>query len=136
MICCVLFLQDFMGKDMIERKDERFGPGQGLSPEDFSIEFEFLDNVRGRITDISLNGVGFEIDEISASDMENLAGSEDYFIKIFVENELFLAGVRNRWHVKGKAGSAPLYRGGVQITIMSPEDLKRLSGLIRRLRDG
>ena len=119
---------------MAERKEERFDYRDMTGSDDDLLDawlvFEFLDNLKGAIVDISLKGIGFQISGISREMSEILAEKKDYFLKIHAGEEFFLAGVKNRWYVVEK----DLYRGGVEIEIISPDDSVRLNNLITALR--
>ncbi len=124
---------------MNERQNDRFDHSSlirnNIDADDVYIELEFLDNLKGKIADISLKGVGFEIEEISREQMDILSGNEEYYLKIYVEKEFFLVGVKNRWHSTNMNGGKPSFRGGVEIDIISPEDSVRLVNLIQRMRE-
>jgi len=123
---------------MTSREAERFeysgliGSDPALG--DLHVEFEFFDNLKGTVVDISLKGVGFEVSGISDENAEILGKKKDYFIKIHAGEEFFLAGVQNRWYVLDRSQNSLVYKGGVELKILSPEDSMKLNGLISALR--
>ena len=123
---------------MASREAERFEYSNLISNdpvlEDIYIEFEFLDNLKGIIVDISLKGVGFEISGISDENAEALSKEDQYFLKIHTGDEFFLAGVQNRWYVVDRSQDSLVYKGGVELKILSPEDSVQLNRLISLLR--
>lgn len=125
---------------MTSRDAERFAYNDFISSDldsgDIYIEFEFLDNLKGTIIDISLKGVGFEVTGISSENAEILSKEKDYFLKIHAGEEFFLAGVQNRWYVLDTSQGSLVYKGGVELQILSLEDSVKLNELISALRNG
>ena len=88
--------------------------------------------IRARILDISLCGIGYSSEEMTPEMEESLRPGRDLFIKIYLSDEFFIAGVTTAWCVL-KEGTTSL-RGGLKLTIVAPEDNLRLSDFINGWR--
>lgn len=91
--------------------------------------------IRGKVRDIGLGGFGIEIKDPEEYHVKHLVQSEQFFIKIMMEDDFFIAGVRLAWSVWGE-DQRSLFIGGLKLTIISPEDNLRLAGYIDRYRNG
>jgi len=90
--------------------------------------------LRGRVVDVSLKGLGIELNELAKDQLEEVKDFNDYFVKIFYGGDSVLAGVKNIWNSIQKEDGAFLFRGGILITIISPEDNLKLQSFVEKFR--
>jgi len=124
---------------MDKRESERLnlkGAGQretGIG--DLVVEIDLSEGpLRGRVVDVSLKGLGVELNELAGDQLEELKDLNEYFIKIFYGGDSVLVGVKNIWNSIHKEDGTFLFRGGILITIISPEDNLKLQLFIEKFR--
>ncbi len=120
------------------RKDRRYSISEFLEDEFRNVYIEIMADrpVRGVLTDISMNGLGFEIPEEEAEARKKIEESDKFFINIHLGSEVILIDAKKTWGspVKGKKGT--VYQGGVTFVMISQKDrltlLKFLEGIRKR----
>lgn len=100
------------------------------SRESCYVEIELDAPVRGTIVDISLSGLGFEVEDPAPQAYERLQGDDSYIIRIQLGGEACMAEARKAWLSPG----AGTIKGGVVFNVMSHEDRTRLSQFIEEMR--
>lgn len=107
-------------------------PGAGVA----RCRFDFNRELAGDVVDVSLKGFGIEIRNITGSHMEEIKAASNYMITVDFGAETVMAAVRNAWNMVRFEGGAMIFRGGVAIDVMSPEDRIILSNIIEKMRSG
>jgi hypothetical protein len=129
------------GQAMNHRTDERFNMEDFFrerSEEGESyIELSFdTGPVRAEIKDLSVRGVGLEIENPVAGLAELLNTLEDLFIKIVIGDRMFVANSQRAWSAVVKKGDREMLTAGLRITMIAPEDSIVLSKIIEGIRKG
>ena len=90
--------------------------------------------VRGRVVDISLGGLGFEIDDPDAVLMDELENTTSLFVKIFFDEESIFAKTDKVWSIYQEVSGRRTVKGGLQFSVLSSEDRIKLTGIIEEIR--
>jgi hypothetical protein len=97
------------------------------------IDMKFV--IRARVLDLSLNGIGFEIDEMEQAEKENFEKMSTIFVKIFFDSEVIFAEVEKVWSIITVVDEREVLRGGFQFTVIASEDRIKLSKIIEEIRE-
>ena len=118
------------------RKDRRYSISEYLEDEFRNVYIEIMAEppVRAVITDISMNGLGFEIPEGETDAVKKIEVADKFFINIHLGGEVILIDTKKTWGsvVKGKDGT--VYQGGVIFTMISPNDRLTLLKFLENVR--
>ena len=90
--------------------------------------------VKGRITDINLNGIGFEVNNLESEVLVEFKKSEGFFIKLYYGSEFLVAGVSPMWGNQETDENKKVYKGGFRIDVISPEEKLKLFDVIEKIR--
>lgn len=90
--------------------------------------------VRGRVIDISLSGLGFEIDNPDALLVEEFEDRIALFIKIFFDSDSIFAETEKIWSICQEVEGRSIMRGGLHFSVISSEDRIKLHKLIEEIR--
>ena len=110
--------------------------GIGIERDIFYVELDIPDTVRAAVIDISLKGIGIEIRDLDRSRVDYLLRESELFLKIHAGDTFFIAGVRNVWNNVTAQEQGFTYKGGMSISIISPQDNIQLASFIDLIRGG
>jgi len=96
--------------------------------------FDFDNTLMGVLIDLSPKGFGIEIPYISGSQVDKLKSMDSYMITVDFGDRTVMASVKNKWNTVQFEGGEMIYRGGVEIDVISPEDRLILSNIIEKIR--
>ncbi|MCU0848953.1 MAG: PilZ domain-containing protein [Spirochaetes bacterium] len=108
-------------------------PESRLMLKDEGVFFD-IDEIRGRPVDISLKGIGVEIPDLTPQQAERLRGPGELFINLHLGDDAISAGVKKAWFVVREDGGRILFKGGLSIDVISPQDRLKLHGFIEGIR--
>lgn len=101
---------------------------------DIYIEIK-ADNVyRAEVSDISMNGLGFFIEDNKDYNFDELNKMTNYFIKIIFSDKEILTEVTKAWGVIVSKGTKKVLQGGLIFSVISSEDRLYLADYINSLR--
>lgn len=124
---------------MEKRKKKRHSVGDFVKESNLldkiylEIDMKFV--IRARVLDLSLNGIGFEIDEMEQAEKENFEKMSTIFVKIFFDSEVIFAEVEKVWSIITVVDEREVLRGGFQFTVIASEDRIKLSKIIEEIRE-
>lgn len=98
--------------------------------------FDFNRDLTATLVDISLKGFGIEIAPVSGSQVDEIKNMGNYMITVDFGTETVMAVVKNAWNMVLFEKDKMIFRGGVAIEVMSPEDRIVLSNIIEKIRFG
>ncbi|PKL37944.1 MAG: hypothetical protein CVV44_12305 [Spirochaetae bacterium HGW-Spirochaetae-1] len=107
----------------------------GKEGDTFYVELDIPETVRAAVIDISLKGIGIEIRDLDRTKADYLRNVSELFLKIHAGNTFFIAGVRNVWNNVTAQGKGFTYKGGMIISIISPQDNIQLASIINMMRN-
>lgn len=120
------------------RQDRRYSIGDYLQKEYHNLHVEVLLDppIRAEVSDISMNGLGFEIPGVEADVQERLEGADKFHMKIHVAESTILIEAKKTWGamLSGKDGN--IFKGGVMFAMVSPEDRIVLLNFLDKIRKG
>ena len=125
----------YMHRRKIERYKLSDFINEKLSKDDIYVEFNLNEWIMGKIVDISMNGIGFEIDQLEYTKFRELINSNELYIKIHYSNEVILAGTKIAWKIVIKEKEKPIVKGGLFFTIMESESKLKLATLLESIRN-
>ncbi len=96
--------------------------------------FDFDNTLMGMLVDLSPKGFGIEIPYISGSQVEKIKSMDNYMITVDFGDEKIMVSVKNKWNTVRFEDSEMIYRCGVEIDVISPEDRLTLSNIIEKIR--
>lgn len=99
------------------------------------LEIDMKTVIRARVVDLSLNGIGFEIDIMEQMDKENFEKMSTMFIKLFFGSEVIFAEVEKIWDIITVVDEREVLRGGFQFSVIASEDRIKLSKLVEEIRE-
>lgn len=99
------------------------------------LEIDMKTVIRARVVDLSLNGIGFEIDIMEQMDKENFEKMSTMFIKLFFDSEVIFAEVEKIWDIITVVDEREVLRGGFQFSVIASEDRIKLSKLVEEIRE-
>jgi hypothetical protein len=104
--------------------------------EDVSIEIDIDNPFKPEIADISLNGIGFSVKESEIqTDIDEFSKLTDYFIKIYMPENLILTEVRKRWSTIIDEDGTRILKCGCAFSVMSSKDRLVLAEFIKTIRN-
>ena len=122
----------------MERSQERYNLSSyqkdNITMNDMVIDMDLEGSHKGSVIDISLKGVGFEFTGLDDELIEKIRSADEVFIKLYWGKIFLLIGAKLAWGVKKANGNGGVFKGGFEISVISPEDNIRLSELIRDIR--
>ncbi len=98
------------------------------------LEIDIDHIVRAHIVDLSLNGVGFEIDNLDENHIEKFRKLNAMFVKIFFDSETIFVEVEKIWDIITEIDGGRMLKGGFQFSVVASEDRIKLSKLIEEIR--
>jgi hypothetical protein len=121
-----------------KRKNKRYDISEYVKEDYFDdIRLEIkTDNVfTPRLMDISINGLGLELEESDPSiDLNEFNRISDYFINIHFVDKVILAEVKKIWSIIVEDTGKKILKGGFLFSVISPEDKLSLAEHINALR--
>ncbi|HRZ28470.1 MAG TPA: hypothetical protein P5346_09840 [Spirochaetota bacterium] len=123
---------------MEKRRDNRFylrDSDPSLNERDIYVELDINGVIRASAIDISLFGLGLVIHEINERQIENFKSMDEVFIKLYMGSEVMFLGVKSVWNRLLSEAGKMVFKSGVRINIISPEDKLKLSTLIEKMRN-
>jgi hypothetical protein len=91
---------------------------------------------KAEITDISMNGLGFIINEPEGlTDIDELAGLINYYVKIHFQDKDILAEVKRIWIIISGDKGARTLEAGASFSVISSEDRLKLADVIATIRN-
>ncbi|OHD70602.1 MAG: hypothetical protein A2W19_03435 [Spirochaetes bacterium RBG_16_49_21] len=103
--------------------------------DEVSCGFDFDQSLRGRVVDISLKGLGIEIDNLNSIQTQKVKNLDKYLLTIKFGDDTILAGVKSIWSQVLHGNGNMLFKGGVLIDLISTEDRLTLWGIIEKIRN-
>lgn len=118
------------------RQDKRYSISEYLKDELRNIYIEIMIDkpVRADITDISMNGLGFEIKKFNEDDRKQIEKTGNFFINIHVAGEKILIDSKKTWGAVVKVKEDNVYRGGLMYKMVSPGDRLILLKFLEKMR--
>ncbi len=98
------------------------------------VDVDGNEKFKGILIDISQNGIGFRIDNISENSAEMLKRSGKLYVTIHYMESMILTGVKLIWGLFKTVGGITVLTGGFDIHTISTDDNIRLSELIEEIR--
>ncbi len=98
------------------------------------LEIDIDHIIRAHIVDLSLNGVGFEIDNLDENHIEKFRKLNAMFVKIFFDSETIFVEVEKIWDIITEIDGGRMLKGGFQFSVVASEDRIKLSKLIEEIR--
>lgn len=107
-----------------KRKDSRYSISEYLEDEFRNVNIEIMTDppVRAFITNISMNGLGFEIPDGKADAGKKIEGDDKFYINIHIGGDIILVNTKKIWGAVVKVKKGTVYQGGVMFTMVSPND--------------
>jgi hypothetical protein len=99
------------------------------------LEIDIEHVIRARIVDLSLNGVGFEIDNLEESQIEKFRKLSAMFVKIFFDSDSIFVEVEKIWDIITEVDGNMVLKGGFKFSVIASEDRIKLSKLIEEIRN-
>ncbi len=96
--------------------------------------FDFDGSLVGILVDLSLKGFGIEIPYITGALVEKIKSMENYMITVDFGDVKIMVAVKNIWNTVRLEDGEMIFRGGVEIDVISPEDRLILSNIIQKIR--
>jgi hypothetical protein len=125
-------------KAIEKRKNQRYGISEYIkddSYQDINIEIKTDKTYHPRIIDISINGLGFVLDEngdyIDFNEFEKL---ENYFISINLIKKTILVEVKKIWSIITEKAGKKILTGGLAFSVISPDDRLIIAEYINTIR--
>jgi hypothetical protein len=123
---------------MEKRNSYRYALDEGhssVSQGDIVVELDVFGLVRARAVDISLFGLGLVINDISEKQIENFKTLDEMYLKLHYGSDMILLGVKSAWNRLLSESGKLVFKSGVKITLISPEDKLKLSRIIEKIRN-
>ena len=98
------------------------------------LEIDIEHIIRARVVDLSLKGVGFEIDNLDEKHVEKFRKLSAMFVKIFFDSETIFVEVEKIWDIITEIDGGTVLKGGFQFSVIASEDRIKLSKLIEEIR--
>ncbi len=105
-----------------------------LSEDKIFIEFDAGEKIRGKVVNLSQNGIGFELRRLGRELIDEIIDSEEIFLKLCAGSDFILAGVKIKWSFVKEVSGETVFKGGTEINIISPEDNLKLADFIGKIR--
>ncbi len=96
--------------------------------------FDFDNTLLGVLVDLSPKGFGIEIPYISGPQVDKIKSMDSYMITVDFGDHKIMASVKNKWNTVQFESGEMIYRGGVEIDVISPEDRLILTKIIVKIR--
>lgn len=124
---------------MEQRKDQRISSQDSLKSgyeiKDFTLEFKTAPDIEADVIDISLDGAGFTIENVSEDAAGSLAAMETLFTVLHINEVAILAESRLIWSNIVRKEKHCKIQGGIQFTVMAPEDRIALHKILMIIRN-
>lgn len=127
------------GNRMEQRRSTRYniaGIVRGsYSLSDIALDIQLDSPVRCSIIDMSLAGIGFAIHGIPEDRAVSISQQETLFITLISGDDRIIAETRLAWNAIQRTGDTAIMKGGLEFSIISPENRKKLAAMIERIRN-
>jgi hypothetical protein len=120
-----------------KRKNIRYEISEYIKEESFndiSLEIKTDRIYIPRITDISINGLGYAFEENDSINLDDFDKLENYFISINFVNKVILVEVKKIWSVIIQKAGKKILTGGLVFSVISPEDRLTIAKYINTIR--
>jgi hypothetical protein len=120
-----------------KRKNIRYEISEYIKEESFndiSLEINTDRIFIPRVTDISINGLGYALDEHDSINLDEFDKLENYFININLINKMILVEVKKIWSIIIQKRGKRILTGGVVFSVISPEDRLTIAKYINTIR--
>jgi hypothetical protein len=121
-----------------KRKNKRYEISEYIkedSYKDIYLEIKTDEKFNPRVIDISINGLGFMLEEndnsVNFIEFEKL---ENYFVSINLINKTILVEVKKIWSVIIEKAEKRILTGGLVYSVISPEDRLTIAEYINTFR--
>jgi len=91
---------------------------------------------RAEVRDMSVEGLGFELQNPPDEHSRAIAEANTFFAKIVLGDEEILVEVKKAWTASVKKEGGAVLKGGLSFAVISADDRVRLSRIIELLRTG
>jgi hypothetical protein len=121
-----------------KRKNIRYEISEYIKEEflnDISLEINTDRIYIPRVMDISLNGLGYTLEENDSINLEDFDKFENYFININLVNKVILVEVKKIWSVIIQKEGKRILTGGVAFSVISPDDRLIIAKYINTIRN-
>ena len=103
---------------------------------DIRIEINAGRIYKPRITDISMNGLGYFLEEAEETgNVEELDYTDNCFINMHLKDKSILTEVKKIWSIIIDDSGTRTLKGGFAFSVMSPEDRLSLAEFLKLLRN-
>lgn len=121
-----------------KRKNKRYGISEYIKEDSYSdifLEIKTGKKFNPHIIDISINGLGFALEENSDYvDFNEFEQLKNYFMSINFTNKTILVEVRKIWSIIIEKSGKKVLSGGVAFSVISPEDRLVIAEYINTIR--
>ncbi len=127
-----------MNNNNDKRRNRRYNISEYVKEDyfkDISLEINSDIVALPKIMDVSLNGLGFALEDSSGTiNLDEFDKMSDYFINIRFVNKVILAEVKKVWSIIIEEAGKRILKGGFAFSVISPEDRLSLAEYINTLR--
>ena len=124
---------------MEKRREHRISPEDSLQSgykiTDFTVEFKTAPDIAADVVDISLDGAGFRINNVAEDMAGTIIATETLFTVLHINNVAILAESRLVWSSIVREEKHCKIQGGIQFTVMAPEDRIVLHKILMTIRN-
>jgi hypothetical protein len=121
-----------------KRKSERYSISEYIkedSYKDICLEIRADRIYKPVISDISINGLGYELIENDLIILEEVSNLENFYININFQNKSVLVEVKKIWNTIIKRAGKRTLTGGVFFSVISPGDRLAIAEYINYIRN-
>ncbi|HON77848.1 MAG TPA: PilZ domain-containing protein [Spirochaetota bacterium] len=124
---------------MDQRKEQRLSPEDSIQSgyviSDFILELKTLPDITANVVDISLDGAGFSINDIDEDVAGTFTALETLFTVLHINDVEIFAESRLVWSNISRRENRCKIQGGIQFTVMAPEDRIALHNILMTIRN-
>lgn len=120
------------------RRDRRYSIADYLEKEFHNVYIEIMMDkpIKASVSDISMNGLGFEISSPDKDDQEKIDEASKFHIKVYLGREAILIEGKKTWGALIESSGSSLYKGGFMFSMVSPEDRLHLLKFLDHVKKG
>jgi len=108
--------------------------GEGITLGDLRVELELDPPVTGTVLDISPSGIGYELDAIDPLQVAVLDQADTVYVKLVTPLGNVIAVTKPAWSRLLGDGDVVMLKGGLDFTVVAPEDRQKLEAIIKGIR--
>jgi hypothetical protein len=120
-----------------KRKSKRYEISEYIKEDfynDIHLEINTNKKYNPRVIDISMNGLGYVIEENDSINLNEFDKLKNYFISINIVNKTILVEVKKIWSIIVKKAEKKILNGGLVFSVISPEDRITIAEYINTIR--